>query len=130
MDPRRQAKIELQFPVDVGKAAGDGPHLPVHGEGEADGVSRRGVGVLPDDQYFDVRQGLAEGAQDVRRRREDVVPGGFLRAQEREHLPEFGFHAGKGGRPVRGNKLLQWLPRKVSEAASGKGLRFQFEQRI
>jgi hypothetical protein len=73
---------------------------------------------------------LAEGAQDVRRRRENVVPGGFLSAQESEYLPEFGFHAGEGSRPVRGNKLAQRLPRKISEAAAGKGLRVQFEQRI
>src|SRR5690606_5890289 len=66
---------------DVDQAAGDGRDLGCHREGQADGVTRGGVGVLADDEDAHPLERLLEGAQ-------DVPAGGKVTASGRDLLPE------------------------------------------
>ena len=78
----------------------------VNGEGQADCVTGRRVGVLAHDQDLDLRQRLPEGAENVRRRGQDVVARrGFLARNAR--TPAARLDRRQGGGPVGGHQLSQ-----------------------
>jgi hypothetical protein len=93
-------------------------------------MSRRRIGILAHDQDLHRGEGLPEGPQDVRRRRQHLVPGRHFVREEGKHLPEFRFHARQGGGPVGRHELLQRELRKLGETGSARWFLLKFEQGI
>ena len=99
-----------------------------HGEGQADGVPGRWIRVLPDDQYFDVRQRLPERAEDVRRRRQHLVPGRDVVGQETQDGTQVLFHPRQGGSPVAGHQVAERQHGHLGKPDSLRRFRLQLEE--
>ena len=87
---RGDADVRGQLAVDVAQRARQRADLTVDGERQADGVARRRIRVLADDQHLDAGEGALERAQDIAARRQVAAAGADLRAQEVPHAADVG----------------------------------------
>ena len=78
--------VVAELAVDVLQAARERTNVALDREAEADGVPRRRVGVLSDDQHLDLGQWPGEGPQDGVAGRQEAPPGGDLLTEELAEL--------------------------------------------
>ena len=81
----RYAEVVVELSIDVAQGSRDRADVAFDGEAQPDGVPRRGVGVLPDDEHANFAQRIGKCSQYVLAGGEVAVSGGVLGAQEVSH---------------------------------------------
>jgi len=130
VDAGRESEVVVEFAVDVGEASRDGPSRAGDGEGQPDGVSRGGVGVLAENQDFDVGQRLFEGAQEVPCSRQNLGAVGRLARDIVQCLTELSFNRAQCIGPIGSHQLLQRLFEQGGEALVSSIGRFEIKECI
>ena len=130
MDAGWEAEVVMKLSVNVGKAAGDGPCFARDGEGKSHGVSRCRIGILAQEEDFDVGQGLLERPEDVPGGGEDLfavvgTPGGVGQS-----IAQLAFDWTQGIGPVGSHQLLNRTVKQRSQARVLRARRFKIKESI
>ena len=108
---RGVSEVSAIFGEDVGQAAWQPPNVGRHRETQPDGVTRRRIGVLADDQHPHLVQRKGEGPQDVRAGRQIAMSCGQFGAQEFAHRCHLGLDRLQGVGPGLIDQLGKWACR-------------------
>ena len=119
---RRDAEVGLELLVDVAQRPRQRPDIRIDGEGQPDGVARRRIWVLTDDEDLHPSQRLGEGAEDGASGGQVLASGGELFTEEIAHRMDALFHSGQGLSPIGGHDLGHRRSRRHAGESSEGGL--------
>ena len=117
------AHVGDELGEDVGQRPRQRAHVRLHGEGQAHRVPGRGVRVLADDEHAHVGERSAERPEHGVARREVLLAGGDLVAQELAGGAELRLDGGEGDGPVGGDELVERRGVHAGEATESRGAR-------